>query len=178
MVQSVKYDIVTHLKERFSGAKAIVLVDYKGINVEQVNQLRRRFRAENVDYFVQKNTLIKLALNDLGITELDAHLIGPTAIAVCHEDEVAPTRVLVKFNKEVMDNAGFPSFKAGYVAGALLDAKQLTALAAMPSRDELLAKILGSAQAPITNFLSISQGIIRKFIYAVQAIRDKDTEAS
>jgi large subunit ribosomal protein L10 len=178
MVQSVKYDLVTHLKERLADAKAIVLVDYKGINIEQVNQLRRTYRAGKVDYFVQKNTLLKLALNDLGITELDAHLMGPTAVAVCHEDEVAPARVLVKFLKDVMEDAPFPSFKAGFVSGQFLDAKQLQALAAMPSREELLAKVLGSAQAPITNFVSVTQGIIRKFVYAVDAIRKKNAEAS
>lgn len=178
MVQSVKYDLVTHLKERLSGAKAIVLVDYKGINIEQVNQLRRSYRAGQVDYFVQKNTLIKLALNDLGITELDAHLMGPTAVAVCREDEVAPARVLVKFLKDVMEDAPFPSFKAGYVDGQVFNATQLKALASMPSREELLAKVLGSAQAPITNFVSVTQGIIRKFVYAVDAIRKKQAEAS
>lgn len=178
MVQSVKYDVVAHLKERISSAKAIVLVDYKGINVEQVNQLRRNFRAGEVDYFVQKNTLVRLALNDLGITELDAHLAGPTAVAICHTDEVAPARVLVKFLKEVMENANYPSFKAGYVAGQFLDGEQLKALASLPSRDELLAKVLGSAQAPIANFLSVSGGIIRKFMYAVDAIIKKQAEAS
>ena len=104
--------------------------------------------------------------------------MGPTAVAVCHEDEVAPARVLVKFLKDVMEDAPFPSFKAGFVSGQLLDAKQLQALAAMPSREELLAKVLGSAQAPITNFVSVTQGIIRKFVYAVDAIRKKNAEAS
>lgn len=178
MVQSVKYDIVAHLKERISSAKAIILVDYKGINVEQVNQLRRSFRASEVDYFVQKNTLVKLALKDLGITELDAHLMGPTALAVCHTDEVAPARVLVKFLKEVMENANYPSFKIGYIGGKVFSASELQALATMPSREELLAKVLGSAQAPITNFMSVAQGVIRKFVYAVDAIREKQAEAS
>lgn len=178
MVQSVKYDLVTHLKERINGAKAIVLVDYKGINIEQVNQLRRRFRGTNVDYFVQKNTLIKIALNELGIHDLDAHLVGPTAVAICKDDEVSPAKVLVKFLKEVMENADFPKFKVGYVAGHVYDKTELTALAMLPSREELLAKLLGSANAPITNFLSVSQGIIRKFVYAVKAIADKQAEAS
>ncbi|MFA5509292.1 MAG: 50S ribosomal protein L10 [Candidatus Cloacimonetes bacterium] len=178
MVQSVKYDLVASLKERLSSAKAIVLVDYKGINVEQVNQLRRNFRAGEVDYFIQKNTLIKLALHDLGITELDAHLTGPTAVAVCREDEVAPARVLVKFLKEVMEGAEFPSFKAGFISGQVYSAEQLDALAKMPSREELLAKVLGSAQAPITNFVSVTQGIIRKFVYALDAIRKKQADAS
>ena len=115
MVQQVKYDIVTHLKEKLDSAKAIVLVDYNGINVEQVNTLRNEFRKTQVDYLVQKNTLIKIALNELGITELDSYLTGPTAVAICHNDEVAPARILVKFIKEVMEEAAFPSFKVGYI---------------------------------------------------------------
>lgn len=173
MVQNVKYDIVTRLKERFSDAKAIVLVDYKGINVEQVNQLRNHFREAQVDYFVQKNTLIKIALHDLGIHELDDYLLGPTAVAVCKTDEVIPARVLVKFLKDVMEDAAYPSFKVGYVAGHMFSASEMATLAQLPSREELLAKVLGSAQAPITGFVSVAQGIIRKFVYALDDLAKK-----
>ena len=170
MVQAYKLDIVKDLKERLQDAKAIVLVDYKGINIEEVNQLRNRFRAEKVDYLVQKNTLVKIALNDLGITSLDEYLVGPTALAICKSDEVAPARVVIKFLKEVMEDKPFPTFKAGFVSGDLFDANQMMVLAKLPSRDELLAKLLGSAQAPISRLLGVTQGIIRKFVYAVDAV--------
>jgi len=178
MVQNVKYDIVKDLTNRLSGAKAIVLVDYKGINIEQVNQLRNRFRNSQVDYFVQKNTLIKIALNGMGITELDSYLTGPSAVAVCKLDEVSPARELVKFLKEVMEDKKFPSFKVGYVAGHVFSAAELTALAKLPSREELLAKVLYGLNAPITTFVSVNQGIIRKFVYALDAIVKKQAEAS
>lgn len=178
MVQSVKYDIVENLKSRLDGAKAIVLVDYKGMNIEQVNALRARFRASGVDYFVQKNTLIKLALNELGINDLDSELVGPTAVAVCNLDEVSPARVMTKFLKEVMEDAKFPKFKAGYVAGHVFSENELKALALLPSREELLAKVLGGLQAPITGFLGVSQGIIRKFVYALDAVAKKQAQAS
>lgn len=178
MVQSVKYDIVKNLKSRLDGAKAIVLVDYKGINIEQVNALRARFRESEVDYFVQKNTLIKLALNELGINALDKELVGPTAVAVCKLDEVSPARTLTKFLKEVMEDGSFPSFKVGYVAGHVFSANELKALALLPSRDELLSKVLCGMQAPISNILGVTQGIIRKFVYAVDAIVKKQAEAS
>ena len=178
MVQSIKYKIVKDLTERLSGARAIVLVDYKGINIEQVNQLRNRFRESQVDYFVQKNTLIKIALNDLGITELDPYLKGPTAVAVSKLDEVSPTRELIKFLKEVMEDKGFPSFKVGYIAGHIFNADELTALAKLPSREELLAKVLAGMNAPLSNFVSINQGILRKFVYALDAIAKKQAEAS
>lgn len=178
MVQNVKYDIVKDLTARLSGAKAIVLVDYKGINIEQVNQLRNRLRANQVDYFVQKNTLIKIALNGLGITELDSHLQGPTAVAVCKLDEVAPAREMIKFLKEVMEDKDFPKFKVGYIGGHLFSPVQLAALAKLPSREELLAKVLGTAQAPITGFMGVSMGIIRRFVYALDALVKKQAEAS
>lgn len=178
MVQQYKLNITKDLVERLRDAKAIVLVDYKGINIEQVNQLRSRFRNENVDYVVQKNTLIKIALNELGITALDAFLKGPTAVAICLGDEVSPARVLAKFTKEIMEGASFPSFKAGYVAGHVFNPAQLEALANLPTRDELLSKVVGTMAAPITGFMAVNQGIIRKFVYAVSAIKDKKADAS
>lgn len=178
MVQAIKYEIVKNLKDRLSGANAIVLVDYKGINIEEVNQLRNRFRSSKVDYLVQKNTLIKIALNELGITELDPYLVGPTAVAICLNDEVAPARVMTTFVKEIMEDKKFPTFKAGYVAGHLFSQDQLRNLASLPSRDELIAKVVGTAQAPISNLLGVTQGIIRKFVYAVDAIAKKQAEAS
>ena len=170
MVQAYKIDIVKDLRERLQDAKAIVLVDYKGINIEEVNQLRNRFRNEKVDYLVQKNTLVKIALHDLGITDLDNYLVGPTALAICKTDEIAPARVVTKFLKEVMEDKEFPKFKAGYISGNLFNASQMHSLAKLPSREELLAKVLGSAQAPISRLLGVTQGIIRKFVYAVDAV--------
>lgn len=178
MVQQYKVDLVKSLVERLRDAKAIVLVDYKGINIEQVNELRHRFRNEEVDYVVQKNTLLKLALNELGITELDPYLAGPTAVAICKGDEVTPARLLIKFKKEIMEDAEFPSLKAGYVAGHIFDDKQLVALAALPSREELLARVLGSIAAPLTGFMAVNQGIIRKFMYAVNDLIKNKADAS
>jgi large subunit ribosomal protein L10 len=170
MVQPNKIEIVKDLTERLRDAKTIVLMDYKGINIEEVNNLRGRFRNEQVDYLVQKNTLVKIALHDLGIEGLDGYLAGPTALAICKNDEIAPARILVKFLKEVMEDKGFPKFKAGFVSGNIFNANQMNALAKLPSRDELLAKVLGSAQAPISRLMGVTQGIIRKFVYAVDAV--------
>ncbi len=178
MVQQYKVDKVKDLVERLSSAKAIVLVDYKGINIEQVNELRARFRKDQVDYVVQKNTLIKIALSELNITGLDEYLKGPTAVAICLEDEVSPARVLAKFKKEIMEDLGFPTFKAGYVAGHVFSAQQLEALAGLPTREELLSKVVGSIAAPITGFMAVNQGIIRKFVYALNAVKDKQADAS
>jgi large subunit ribosomal protein L10 len=178
MVQQYKVDTVKQLVKRLSGAKAIILVDYKGINIEQVNELRARFRTDKVDYVVQKNTLLKIALNELGITGLDDYLKGPTAVAICLEEEVAPARVLAKFKKEIMEDAGFPTFKVGYVAGHVFSAEELVALASLPPREELLSQVVRTMAAPITGFMAVNQGIIRKFVYALNAIKDKQADAS
>ncbi len=176
MLQKYKIDEVGSLKERLTDAKSIVLIDYKGINIEEVDELRNRFRNAEVDYFVSKNTFIKVALNELGIKELDDYLKGPTACAVCKADEVAPAREFVKFYKEVMEEKDFPKFKIGYVDGGLMSVAQLNSLAKLPSKEELLSKTLGALNAPMTGFLGVLQGIMRQFAYAVDALAKSKAE--
>jgi large subunit ribosomal protein L10 len=176
MVQSSKYDVVSEIKSRVADAKAIVLVDYKGINIDEVSELRNRMRAENVDYFVQKNTLIKIALNELGITGLDSYLKESTAVAVSLQDEVAPAKVIAKFKKDVMADKQFPSFKAGYISGVVFTDQQLGKLATMPSREELLAQVLRCFNGPMQGLVCAMSGIIKKFVYAVDAIAKQTAE--
>ncbi|MCD4651178.1 MAG: 50S ribosomal protein L10 [Candidatus Cloacimonetes bacterium] len=170
MVQKYKIDRVADIKERLEDAKAIVLIDYKGINIAEVDNLRNRFRQAKVDYFVTKNTFIKIALNDLGITDFDSYLTGPTALAICKVDEVAPARELAKFRKDVMEEKEFPSFKCGLIDNQLMSTEELEALAILPSKEELLARMLAGFNAPVTGFVGVLQGIIRKFVYVVDAI--------
>ncbi|MCD4828747.1 MAG: 50S ribosomal protein L10 [Candidatus Cloacimonetes bacterium] len=170
MAQQYKKDSVANLKERLDGAKSIVLVDYKGINIAEVDELRNRLREAHVDYFISKNTFIKIALHDLGIETFDSHLVGPTAVAVSKEDEVAPARVIAKFIDDVMDKKEFPRFKCGLVDSTPMSDKELIELAKLPSREELLARMLAGFNSPITGFVGALSGIIRKFVYAVDAI--------
>lgn len=162
MVQSYKVDLVKDLKVRLDSAKAIVLVDYKGINIEEVNELRKRFRNNDVDYFVQKNTLVKIALNQLGIDGLDAYLEGPTGVAVCKTDEISAAREMATFVREVMEDKPFPTFKAGLVDGVIYLQEDLEKLSKIPSRDELLAKMFGSMKAPISSFVRLIDAIATK----------------
>jgi len=170
MAKDYKVNKVEELKDRLKNARAIVLVDYKGINVEQDNLLRTNLRNEDVDYFVAKNTLIHIALKDLGIDKLDAYLAGPTAIAVSKKDEVAPARVIKKFVETELDKKEFFSFKAGYVGGELFNEAQLKQLANLPSREELLGRVLAGFNAPVSGFVGVLSGVIRKFVYAVDEI--------
>ncbi len=176
MVQSYKIDAVKEIKARIKDAKAIVLVDYKGINIDEVNELRHRMRTEAVDYFVQKNTLIKIALNELGVNELDSYLKDSTAVAVSMNDEVAPAKVVAQFKKDVMGDKEFPSFKVGYINGVVFDQKQLHQLSKMPSREELLGQVLRCFNGPIQGMATVCAGIIKKFFYAVDAIAKQKAE--
>jgi len=173
MTQPYKIEEVKKIKARLENAKSIVLLDYKGINIEEVDELRNRMRNNDVKYFVSKNTFIKIALNDLGITELDEYLVGSTAVAVA-ADEVSAARELANFIKEVTKEKEYPSFKAGYVAGEFMDVEQLGKLAALPTKDQLISMVLQGFNAPITGFVGTLQAIIKKFVYVVDAIAEKE----
>ena len=174
MTQPYKIEEVKRIKANLENAKSIVIVDYKGINIEEVDDLRNRMRNANVKYFVSKNTFIKIALHELGITELDEYLVGSTAVAVGSEDEVSPARELANFKKEVTSEKEYPKFKAGYVGGSLMDVEQLGKLASLPTKDQLLSMVLQGFKAPINGFVGSLQAIIKKFVYVVDAIAEKE----
>jgi large subunit ribosomal protein L10 len=176
MAQPYKIEEVKRIKERLDDAKSIVLVDYKGINIEEVDELRNRMRNAGVDYFVSKNSFIKIALNELGITDLDESLVGSTAVAACKGDEVAPARELSRFKNDLMNEKEFPTFKTGYVSGKFMQAAELEQLAKLPSKEALLSMVLQGFNAPMSGIVGALQGIIRKFVYAVDAVAKKQEE--
>ena len=176
MHQPYKIAEVKQLKDRLEGAKAIVLVDYKGINIEEVNELRGRMRQNEVDYFVSKNTFIKEALHQIGIEKLDPYLKGPTAVAVSLNDEITPAKELAKFKKEVMGDKNFPAFKVGYIGNSLIGVEGLKQFASMPSKEQLLSMMLQGFNATINGFVGALSGIMRKFVYAIDAIAKKQSE--
>ncbi len=171
-MQEFKKDVVKKIADRLSDAKSIVLVNYKGINIPEVEDLRKRLRKAEVDYFVAKNTFIKHALKMVNVEGLDDFLNQETAVAVSKIDEVAPAKVIREFVKDVMGKKDF-NFKAGVVDGVFTSVEELEKLAKLPSKDELLAKILSSMNAPISNFVNVNSQIIKKFIYAIKAIAEK-----
>ena len=175
-IKEYKLNNVENIKDRLDGARAIVLVDYKGITVEEVNKLRNNFRAEKVDYFISKNTWIKIALNQLGINDLDDFLKGPTAVAVSKKDEVAPARVLKKFVETEVEKKEICGFKIGLIGGSLFQPNQLTQLAELPAKEELIAKVLYGFNAPISGFVGVLGGIIRKFALAIDAVAKQKAE--
>ena len=167
--------VVSEVKEDLSNAKAAIVTDYRGLDVEQITTLRRALRAENVKYAVVKNTLASIAAHELGLEELDVYLEGPTAIAYGFDDPVAPAKVLTTFAKK-FDKL---EIKGGLLEGTLIEPARIKALADLPSREVLLAQVAGAFASPMTAFAGVSQGILRKFVGTLDAVREKkEAEAS
>lgn len=147
--RELKAVVVNEAKERLEKASSFVLVDYKGINVEDVTELRKKFREAGVDYKVYKNTLFKKATGEVGFDAIHDKLQGSIAIAFGYEDAVAPARVLNQFMK---DHPKAPiTVKAGVVEGKVMNVDQLKALGDLPSRNTLVAMLLGALQGSFRN---------------------------
>jgi large subunit ribosomal protein L10 len=147
----LKQPIVEAIKEHLDGAKGMVLVDYRGLTVEQDTELRKTLRKENVIYKVYKNTMIKRAVEGTEFEPLTVDLEGPTAIAISKDDATAPGRTLAKLAK----NMKALELKAGVIEGTYYDAKGMQVVATIPSREELISKLLGSLQSPMANFARV-----------------------
>lgn len=151
----LKQPIVQAIAEDINGAQSIVLVDYRGLTVAQDTELRKQLREAGIVYKVCKNTMMKRAFEGTEFSGLDEYLEGPSAIAISKEDATAPARILCKFAK----TAEALELKAGVVEGTVYDTAGLGELAKVPSREELLSKLLGSLQSPITNFARVLKQI-------------------
>ena len=147
----IKKPIVDEIAEHINGAQGVVLVDYRGLTVEQDTELRKQLREAGVVYKVYKNTMMNFAFKGTEFEALAPYLEGPNAIAISKEDATAPARILSKFAK----TAPALELKAGVVEGNLYDTAGIQALAKVPSREELLSKLLGSMQSPISNLARV-----------------------
>lgn len=154
----IKQPIVDEIKANVEGAASVVLVDYRGLTVEQDTKLRKQLREAGIVYKVYKNTLMKRAFEGTDFAQLDPHLDGPSAIAISKTDATAPARILAKFGKD----AEALEIKAGIVEGTYYDAKGIQVISSIPSREELLSKFLGSIQSPIANFARVIKQIAEK----------------
>lgn len=164
-----KQQVVSELSEKLKSAVSGVLVDYKGITVEQDTKLRAELRKAGVYYAVKKNSIISLAAKQVGLEELESALSGTTAIAVSDSDLTAPAKILAKFAE---DNKNF-TIKAGFIEGKAASAEEIGALAKLPSKEVLVAKFLGSMNAPISGFVNVLNGNLRGLVVALNAIAEK-----
>lgn len=154
----IKKPIVEEISENLKDAKSAVVVDYRGLTVEQDTELRKKLREAGVVYKVYKNTMINFAIKGTDFESLAPHLEGPTAIAISKEDATAPARVLYEFSK----SAEALQLKAGVVEGTYYDEAGIKVIATIPSREELLSKFLGSIQSPVANFARVIKQIAEK----------------
>ena len=154
----LKQPVVNEIKELLTDAQSAVLVSYRGITVEQDTAMRKELREAGVQYKVYKNTLMRRAFEGTPCADLDKHLHGTNAIAISATDATAPARILAKHAK----NIEVLEMKSGVVEGTFYDKDGIQVIASIPSRDELLAKFLGSIQSPITNFARVIKQIAEK----------------
>ena len=154
----LKQPIVAEISELIKDAQSAVLVDYRGMTVEQDTRLRKEMREAGVSYKVYKNTYMNFAFKGTDVEALAPYLEGPSAIAVSKDDATAPARILGKYAKEVQAL----EIKGGVVEGTAYDANGIAAIASIPSREVLLSKLLGSLQSPITNLARVLNQIAEK----------------
>ena len=147
----LKQPIIQEISDVVAGAQGVVLVDYRGLTVEEDTKLRKELRAAGITYKVYKNTMMNFAFKGTEFETLAPHLEGPSAIAVSKDDATAPARILAKFAK----TAPKLELKAGVVEGQYFDQAGIQAVSNVPSREELLSKFLGSIQSPISNFARV-----------------------
>ena len=156
----MKKGVVAEIAEKLQKSASCVVVDYKGLKVEEVTELRNKFREAGIDYKVYKNTLVRRAAAEVGNMAQfdDVNLVGTNAIAFGYEDRVAPAKIVNDFAKT------HPKLelKMGFVEGEFYDAENIKKLAEIPSRDELIAKLLGSLKAPVSNFVYLVDAIAKK----------------
>ncbi|MCX7714219.1 MAG: 50S ribosomal protein L10 [Clostridia bacterium] len=167
-----KKQVVADVIEILKNAQAGVLVDYRGLTVEEDTNLRNELRKENVKYFVVKNTLLRLAANETGLSELDSVLHGPTALAVSSEDPVAPAKVLAKFAK----NNEKLEIKSGFMDGKIMSIDEVNRLAATPSKEVLIAKIMGSLNSPVSGLVRLLNTIVENGVEISDLIANKAAE--
>lgn len=161
-IRQEKERIVEEVSEKFKQSACTVVTDYRGLNVAQVTELRKQLREAGIEYAVIKNTLARRAAAKVDLSELDEHLVGPTAIAFSADDLVAPAKILTQFAKS---NAAL-ELKGGILEGSVVSVDQIKKLADLPSREGLLSMLLSVLQAPVRNFA-----------LAVKAVAEKEQEA-
>jgi large subunit ribosomal protein L10 len=155
-----KQERVNELTELIKNSAAGVLVSYEGITVEEDTKLRKEMREAGVKYFVEKNTMLRFAFKNAGLDDITGVLEGTTAIAISDDDQTAPARILGKFAEDT-DNEKF-KLKAGYIGSEVYDEAGVNALSKIPSRDTLLAMLVGSLQGPMQKLAATLQALVDK----------------
>ena len=171
MNREEKAQAVEALKERFQKTSVTLLAEYQGLKVSELTKLRQELRKTNAEVKILKNTLAGLALKGTEMEPLSKLFVGPTAVVTSAKDPVTPAKVLVKFVKE-FEKA---KIKGGFLSGKVMTPAEIETLSKLPSREEMLAKMLGSMQAPAQNLVNVLSALPRQLATVLAAIRDKKT---
>lgn len=172
-VLNAKKQVVEEIKENIERSQSIVLVDYRGLNVEQLTELREKYREAGVEYKVYKNTMMRFAFKDAGLEEFNEFLTGPNAVAFGFDDPVAAAKITSDFSK---DNDKL-EIKAGVVDGKVIGLEGVKSLASLPTKEELLGQVVRGLNSPIQGFANVLSGNLRGLVTALAAIRDQKEEA-
>jgi len=170
-INEEKTGSVEYLKEMFRKSSDYIFADYRGLSVAQITELRSRLREQNTTFRVVKNRFAKLALKDLEQPEINDILVGPTAVALPVDESGPAAKVIVEFGK---DNP--VQIKGGIIDGRVFDTKQIEEYSKLPTRLELIAKLMGTMNAPIQNFVYTLNAVPQKLVRVLQAVADKKNE--
>ena len=168
-----KIRVVSELQEKFAKAKGVVFTDYRGLNVEEITELRNSLRSDELEYKVIKNTLAKRAAEGTSVDAAKDILVGPIGVAIGYDDPVLLVKKVLAFNK---DNDKL-EIKGGIVEGVVCDVKQMTAISKLPSREVQLAMLAGAMNAPATKFAGLLNSTVTQFAYALEALKNKKNES-
>ena len=169
--KAFKSEKIDEIKSKAEKAQVAVLTEYKGYSVEEITNLRRALQKEGGDYMVTKNTLAKIAFKGTDFEVLSDSMTGPIAIAFGFNDQVSPAKAVSKFIKDTKKGV----ILGGALDGKLLDAKEVEALAKLPSKEELIAKILGSINSPASGIVGSVNAVMAQLTRAMAAVRDQKT---
>jgi large subunit ribosomal protein L10 len=174
MPNQSKFEAVAEIKVRFDDASTVILADYRGLSVKEMQQFRTKLRDAGGDVKVYKNSLTEIALRELEMPDMGAMLEGPTAFVFATGDPSAPAKAMADFAK------AHPALelKGGFIDGALADAATVAAIAALPSREELLSKLMGMLNNPVRGFMAMCNAPAAAFVRTVQAVADQRAAAA
>ena len=174
MLKVEKEKTVDELREKFSLTKSLFLTDFRGLNVDQMTDLRRDLKEKKAEYRITKNSLIRLAARESRFEGVLDYLKGPTGLVFSFEDPVSPAKVLYEIHKKVEK----PKIKIIWMEGKLLDENHLKSLAALPSKDVILTQIVFGLNSPLANLVGTLQGVMRNFVGVLDAVREARSKAA
>lgn len=169
MPKPEKIEAVAEIRKMFESAGSFFVTDYQGLNVADMTALRKRLRDNKVKYLIAKNTLLKLAAREAGVSDIDEHLLGPTAVAFTSDDPAGAAKILNDYYKD----KELPRMKVFVVDNQLFHGTEITRLADLPSREILLGQLVAAIEAPLTSLVGALDGFFRELVGSVDALAEK-----